>query len=184
MKRLFVAIEIPKKLRERIFTELSEPLTNVKKTNKDNFHITLCFIGDTNEQGEIEIIKRLEKIEFNEFNILIGRVGQFDEKVIWVSAEAIELHTLAEYVSKSLGVDNEFNGHVTIAKSSQGTDFEKEFAKIKNKRINETIKVKSFFLFESKPSPTGSIYSKVSEFKKATKKGKAAEKKEDTLKIN
>ncbi|MFA6064771.1 MAG: RNA 2',3'-cyclic phosphodiesterase [archaeon] len=172
MKRLFVAIEIPKKLRTRISAELTEQLTTVKAIPADNLHITLCFIGDTNDQGQIEIIKRLEKIEFNEFNILIGRVGQFDERVIWVSAEAIELHTLAEYASKSLGVDNEFNGHVTIAKATQSTDFEKEFAKIRNKRINETIKVKSFFLFESKPSPTGSVYSKVSEFKALKKKAK------------
>jgi 2'-5' RNA ligase len=172
MKRLFVAIEIPKKIKERIANELIEPLGNAKKVSKDNLHITLCFIGDANEQGEKEIISRLSEIKFDEFNLLVGRVGQFDQRVIWVSAEAVELYTLAENISKTLHSDNEFNGHVTIARSSEGTDFEKEFAKIKNKRINETIKVKSFVLFESKPSSTGSVYSKVIEFK-VGKKDKA-----------
>jgi len=61
MKRLFVAIEVPKKLREKIFADLSEPLLNVNKTIANNLHITLCFIGDVSEQGEVEIVKRLEK---------------------------------------------------------------------------------------------------------------------------
>jgi len=101
-------------------------------------------------------------------------VGQFDERVLWVSAEALELHNLADQISKTLHVDNEFNGHITIARTTQGADFDKEFAKIRNKRINQTIKVKSFVLLESKASPTGSVYSKVSEFKviKKTKENK------------
>jgi 2'-5' RNA ligase len=165
MKRLFVAIEIPKKLKERISKELIEPLGSVRKVTADNLHITLSFIGDASETGEREIIKRLNEIKFDGFNLLLGRVGQFDQRVIWVSAEAVELYSLADNISKTLHTENEFNGHVTIARSNEGTDFEKEFAKIRNKRINETIKVKSFVLFESKPSPTGSIYSKLIEFK-------------------
>jgi 2'-5' RNA ligase len=165
MKRLFIAIEIPKEIKEKISKELITPLGNVKKVNEENLHITLCFLGDTYEQKEKLIIEALNKIEYKKFDVLVGRVGQFNERVIFVSAESIELYSLAERISAALCTDNEFNGHITVARASEGTMFEKEFSLIKNKRINSTIKVKKFVLFESKPSPTGSIYSKVAEFK-------------------
>ena len=169
MKRLFVAIEIPTKIKDKIFEEIIKPLNNVKKTDQTNLHITLCFIGDTLEQKEKQIIQALEKVEFKEFNILIGRPGQFNEKVFWVSAESIELYDLAQKISAAICKDNEFNGHITVARSNELTIFEKEFALIKNKKVNSTIKVKKFVLFESKPSTKGSIYVKVKEFSKKKK---------------
>jgi 2'-5' RNA ligase len=165
MKRLFIAIEIPKKLKEQITTELIAPLENVKKVSEENLHITLCFIGDTSEEREKQIIKVLEKIEFKKFNSLVGGVGHFNERVLWLSIESIQLYELAEQISKTLIIDNEFNGHITIARTTDSTDFKKEFTKIRGKKINQTLKVKSFFLIESKPTKEGSIYSKVKEFK-------------------
>ncbi|MFA6268993.1 MAG: RNA 2',3'-cyclic phosphodiesterase [archaeon] len=170
MKRLFVAIELPKKLRETIEKELIEPLNTVKKVPATNLHITLCFLGDANEAGEKEILKRLSQIKFEPFQILIGTIGQFDERVIWLSAEARELYDLAEGVSKTLGTDSEFSGHITIARANDGTDFAKEFSKIKNKRVYQTLKVKNFALFESKLTPEGSVYSKVEDFPKNEEK--------------
>jgi 2'-5' RNA ligase len=164
MKRLFVAVELPKKMRERITKELIETLTNVKKVPTENLHITLCFIGDTNEAGEKEIIKRFSEIKFEPFNVLIGGVGQFDERVIWLSAESRELYSLAEGVSKTVGVDSEFAGHITIARANDTTNFAQEFLRVRNKRICETVQVKKFALFESRLTPSGSIYSKITDF--------------------
>jgi len=165
MKRLFIAIEIPKKIKEQITTELIKPLENVKKVPQENLHITLCFIGDANEEKEKQIIKALEKTEFKKFNALVGSAGHFNERVFWASVESLELYQLAEQISKTLNTDNEFNGHITIARANDGTDFKKEFTKIRGKKINQTLKVKSFFLIESKPTTEGSVYSKVKEFK-------------------
>ena len=56
MKRLFVAIDIPKELKEKINSELIQPLGEVKKVQKENLHITLAFIGDASESNEKIII--------------------------------------------------------------------------------------------------------------------------------
>lgn len=175
MKRLFVGIELPKKLRERINKELIEQLSTLKKTPIENLHVTLSFIGEVNEAGEKEITKRLDEINFEKFNVLIGGCGEFDKRVIWVSVEGRELYLLADAVSKTLRTDNEFSGHVTIARMRDETEFEKEYPKIRHKKIYETVEVKKFALFESTLTPNGSIYKKISEFDG---------KKETTAKVN
>jgi 2'-5' RNA ligase len=164
MKRLFVTIEIPEKIRKRIEKELIAPLDNVKKVPLENLHITLTFIGEANEQNEKEITKVLSQIRFEPFSVLVGGVGQFSERVFWASAESRELYELAEQLSRVLGTDSEFSGHITIARSKDNTNFSKEFAKIRGRKIYETIHVKSFALFQSTLTSTGSIYSKVAEF--------------------
>jgi len=165
MKRLFVGIELPKEVRKQIAQELIVPLGALNKTEEEKLHITLCFLGDVRDGAENEVANLLEKISFKRFNVLVGRPGNFDERVLWVSAEAIELYSLAEQISKVLHVDCEFNGHITIARSKNESDFEKEFSKIKNKRINKSISVKKFVLFESKLTKEGSFYTKLKEFK-------------------
>ncbi len=165
MKKLFVAIEIPKELKEKINIELIEPLGEVKKVSKENLHITLAYIGEVFEQNEKVIIEKLKKIQFSKFPILLGGTGSFDEKVIWLSAQAIELFTLAENISKELRIDNEFAGHIIIAKAKEGKDITENFKKIRGKRINQTIKVNKFVLLENKPSIEGSTYCKITEFK-------------------
>lgn len=165
MKRLFVAVDIPKDLKEKINTELIEPLGEVKKVPKENLNITLAFIGDANEYAEKVIIGKLKNVQFAKFPILLGGIGSFDERVIWLSAQALELFNLAEAISKELHVDNEFSGHVTIAKANQGRDITEQFKKIRGRRINQTIKLDKFILFESKQSLEGSTYHKICEFK-------------------
>lgn len=165
MKKLFVAIEIPKELKEKIDIELIEPLGEVKKVPKENLHITLAYIGEVSEQNEKVIVEKLKKIEFSKFPILLGGTGSFDEKVIWLSAQAIELFTLAENISRELHIDNEFAGHLIIAKAKEGRDITENFKKIRGKKINQTVKVNKFVLLESKPSIEGSTYHKITEFK-------------------
>jgi len=165
MKRLFVAIDIPKELKEKINLELIEPLVTVKKIPKENLLITLAFIGDASDGAEKIIIEKLKKIEFSKFFVLLGGTESFDEKIIWLNTQAIELYTLAENISKELHLDNDFSGHITIAKAKDGVEISENFKKIKGKKINQTMKVDKFTLFESKPSLLGSTYYKVSEFK-------------------
>lgn len=171
MKRLFVAIDLQKELKDKIDSEFIEKLESVKKVPKENLHITLAFIGDANENAEKQIIQILNSIEFSKFPILLGGAGDFDERVIWIGVQAIELFELAEKISGALHIDNEFSGHVTIARSKEGREITEEFKKIRGKKLNQTMKVDKFTLFESKPSENGSVYSKVCEFK-AGKKNK------------
>jgi len=165
MKRLFIAIDIPKELKEKINSELIDSLGDVKKVPKENLHLTLAFIGDASESNERIIIEKLKKVEFSKFPILLGGTENFDERVIWLSAQAIELFNLAENISKELHLDNEFSGHITIAKAKQGRDITENFKKIRGRKINQTIKVDKFILFESKQTQEGSKYYKVAEFK-------------------
>jgi len=165
MKKLFVAIELPKELIEKINTELIEPLGEIKNTPKENLNIKLAVIGEVSESNEKIIIEKLKKIEFSKFPILLGGTGSFDERVIWLSTQAIELFNLAENISRELHLDNDFSGHITIAKAKDGRDITENFKKIRGRKINQTMKVDKFTLFESKLSTDGVTYCKICEFK-------------------
>lgn len=174
MKRLFVAVELPKPLRKRIFNELTEKLSNVKKVPEENIHVTLSFTGEVSESEAKQLEKRLAGIEFEKFIVKAGKAGNFREKAFWISAESEELAALAKEVCRKNCSKNEFNGHITIARARPGTDFKEEYSKINGKEINEEFEVEKFALIESTLTENGSIYSKIREFNCREKTKKTA----------
>jgi len=77
MKRLFIAIplnlnNLAKQSILEIQTQLSQ--NSIKWVTFDNLHLTLQFIGDTNENDIVTIIKILDNLQeyFNKFEVQLS----------------------------------------------------------------------------------------------------------------
>ena len=130
--RCFIAIEIPETIRGAIVSSLDslkKSGADVKWVSPENIHITLQFLGET-EEALIPVIKEaLDKIllPYSPFYIKIAGVGCFPDarrpRVIWVGTEesqpVINLHgDIAKGMAK-LGYREEernFTPHLTIGR--------------------------------------------------------------------
>lgn len=161
--RTFIALELSKEAKQEI-KRLQELLPEFygKLTEPENLHLTLKFLGDIEEKEAEEIIKRLGKIKFNQFEVELREIGVFSEsfiRIIWIHLKNCE--KIQEEVDNKLeglfAKENRFMSHVTIARVKNVKNREKfiqELSKIKTKTIKfkvENIKFKKSTLTEKGP---------------------------------
>ncbi|MDD1676071.1 MAG: RNA 2',3'-cyclic phosphodiesterase [Methanomicrobiales archaeon] len=129
MVRIFIAIDLPSPIRERvrdcqqILTRTDAKLTLV---NADSAHITLKFIGEIDPSLLDSFIAALDTIRFPAFDFEVSGVGANNlrsPRVIWGNVQdkgaCAALHEQVERVLAPLGVLREnraFTPHVTIAR--------------------------------------------------------------------
>ncbi|MFZ1970784.1 MAG: RNA 2',3'-cyclic phosphodiesterase [Candidatus Nanoarchaeia archaeon] len=130
MRRTFIGIEIPEKVKEEI-DKIQKQLPEFmgKFTEKKNLHVTLKFLGEIDEDKILEVKKRLKEIKFSDFEAKLDKIGFFDNTdrgVVWVNITNCE--KLQKEIDKKLeGLfqkEKRFMGHLTIARTKY----------IKNKR--------------------------------------------------
>ncbi|NYZ77042.1 RNA 2',3'-cyclic phosphodiesterase [Candidatus Micrarchaeota archaeon] len=139
MKRLFVAVELPEELRNRIHSLAGElPQDAVKAVEKENIHLTLKFLGDTPESKVAEIIERLEGVSSGPFRCAVSGAGVFPNpdyiRVVWVGLHCEEMPKLAAEVERALeGIGKKeergFSPHITIARVRKKIDVSAFLAK-------------------------------------------------------
>src|SRR4030043_2071540 len=132
MKRTFIAIDIPSspKIKECL-NILSSGLARekIKWVADDNLHLTLKFLGDTEEKAITGIETKLAQItqDLPTFSITIKNIGIFknmrDPRIIWLGIEADreleELKTLVENQIAPLGFppeERKFSPHLTLGR--------------------------------------------------------------------
>ncbi len=184
--RSFVAIELPENIKEFLTGIVSPefPLQGVNIVSKENFHITLKFLGDVGEKLIPEIIQILRNVatEFFPFILKITHPGIFPDKykprVIWMGTENTEtLKKLARRIDEAmenLGFKREerdFKSHITLARIKNPKNGKYLFEKIRKQfssldvnshSLNFT--VKEFVLMKSTLTSKGSIYSVLERF--------------------
>lgn len=172
MKRLFVAINLPEALKEKIFETLSKEIDpkKLKVVKKENLHLTLAFLGYFPEEKIQELEEKLSGVkELQEFEIELTGIGCFKNRVLWLGMEkgkqeAIELN---KKVNELLGLESErFSAHLTLARNKEfsGKELNELIKKLEEKRFSATTKINSVELMESKLTPNGPIYSVVKKF--------------------
>ncbi len=178
MIRLFISIEIPKRIRDDIYKASLEFGKTVegKFVDSDNIHITMKFLGWVDESKLDGLKKALSKIKFNSFDCELKGVGAFptqtSPRVLWVGFTNEELTKLATDIEDmlfKLGFEKEgrpFHNHATFCrvKSSTKSTTKKLFEKYEIKSFGK-FKVKEFHLMESKLKKSGPIYSSLGVFK-------------------
>jgi len=117
--RTFIAIEIPEKIKKEIQKiQNSLPEFKGKKTEFENLHLTLKFLGEIDEKTLEEVRKRLREIKLNEFEAEIDSIGIFSERIAWLRVRNCE--KLQKEVDGKLeglfGKEKRFMGHLTIAR--------------------------------------------------------------------
>ena len=130
--RAFAAVRVPGQAADELENFLADlrPLAAVRWVRREQFHITLKFLGEV-EHSVIEQVKdALEPMKyFDEFRIELDHVGGFPNlsvpRVLWLGGEkgAGELGRLARKVndvlSEDVGLERErrrFQAHLTLAR--------------------------------------------------------------------
>ena len=187
--RLFIALDIDETICERVTTfrnQLRVLAPDVRWVGPETFHITLQFLGETKKLDEIR--PALQMVKSAPTQLAFRGVGFFPTskapRVFWIGIEADEnLQALASEVSKTmlpLGFEtdaNSFMPHLTLARSGSGRPrpVRGEHATPALQRVRDTVaKMPSpdfgtmtaheFFLYESKLTPSGPHYTKLSRY--------------------
>ena len=172
--RGFIAIDIkayPKLI--QFINEIKTTGAYVKLIELEYIHITLKFLGDTNEDylNKIEEIMKNSVNDFDPFEIKLKGAGVFPNKnyikVLWIGIENSD--SIGEIANKideklySLGFEREkrkFAAHLTVARVKSAKNKE-ELIKLVNKYEDiefGTLKIDSIKLKKSELTPKGPIY--------------------------
>jgi RNA 2',3'-cyclic 3'-phosphodiesterase len=191
LMRLFVALDIPPEIRERItrFVEgLQHYAPDANWVKPASYHVTLKFIGEKSPGNADQLKRSLAGITGLPVKIAFRGFGFFPSqnspRVFWAGMDHDEaLPQLAhnvDQVCSGLGIpreEHEYRPHLTLARGGSGSPRPKrgECANPKLKHLAEklqsfpvpdfgTMTAQEFFLYESKLSPAGAQYTKLERF--------------------
>ena len=185
--RLFVALDIDPEVRRRIteFRNQMRPLApDVRWVEPETFHITLQFLGETKRLDEIQ--RALQSVRAAPIALSFRNAGFFPSpkspRVFWVGIEADqnlqELVNSVGRVLRPLGFEPDaapFKPHLTLARAGSGRPHpvpgEHSAPALQGLRTRletlgplefGTMTAHEFYLYESKLSPAGARYTKLS----------------------
>jgi RNA 2',3'-cyclic 3'-phosphodiesterase len=183
MKRIFIAFKVEAgETFKEILSSLRSGLgkESIRWINLDNIHITLVFLGNTQESTIDSIISLLrEKCkETEEFSILIKGCGVFrknkDPRILWAGIKPSDrLTQLYDSISdglKQLNIKVEerpYKPHLTIGRVTHLQDKELLDTLVKKFQYSEiqTVRVNEVILYESVLYQSGPVYIPLEKFR-------------------
>ncbi len=179
--RLFTGIDLPGELNRSLarLVERLRPAARIKWSPPDNFHITTKFIGEWPESRLAELVEALRTIPPRPaVDITVGGLGWFPNprapRVFWVGIDGgsalKELARNTEQALIRLGIAAEskpFSPHLTLARIKEPAPLEKLHLAISQLPATEfgSFAADRFYLYLSRRSAAGSVYTKLEEFK-------------------
>ena len=125
--RLFIAIELSDELKKSLIGlmhEMKKAGIKGQYAPADNLHLTLAFIGETDELSEIR--EAVSNIHVKPFKLSLSEFGNFGD-LIWIGAKGNQgLSELAKAVREALdsaGIHYDRKGflpHITLARKAAG----------------------------------------------------------------
>lgn len=182
MKRIFIAIKIEAGMELHRMTANLKALLgneNIKWVDLQNIHVTLAFLGDTEEERirSLAGVVKNRCTGFGDFEFTIAGTGVFrnlrDPRVIWAGINSQEeLIRLGELVISTLreeGFDLDekpFRPHITLGRIKNIKDIQKlKLVMDKYRDVElQTVSVKEVILFESILKQTGPVYKPLARF--------------------
>jgi 2'-5' RNA ligase len=182
MKRLFIAVKVnPEDELFGIISSLKAALAaeNIKWVDQANIHLTLAFLGNT-EEKRIRVLRSMLKDKcsgFGKFDFNLTGTGVFksfrDPKVLWAgirSAERlIQLNSIITAGLKFDGFeieDRQFKPHLTLGRVKSCKDTENLRSVLEKYRDQQfqVVHVNEVILFESILTQTGPIYKSLGKY--------------------
>jgi len=167
--RLFVALDLPWKLRAQLAT-LMGGIPGARWVPDDNLHLTLRFIGEANAPQAEEIDLALATLRGRAFDLTLAGVGTFAkggrETQLWAGVarnSALDhLQNKVETALQRAGLPPErrrFTPHVTLARLDNAVPQKiAGFVQAHNLFRAEPIRVEHFTLFSSRLGKEASVY--------------------------
>ncbi len=175
--RGFIAVDVPSSPQlETLADELRSASPSLKVVSTDQLHLTVKFLGETEEGLVPEIVTAIREASANErpFDIRVRGTGAFPSptrmSVIWVGVEGAEpIARIAAAVDSSLeplGFPREkraWKPHVTLArvKGRRNLDRVRKILEIHEDDLFATHRVQGIYLKRSVLTPQGPQYSVV-----------------------
>lgn len=185
MRRIFIAVKTePSAEFTGMYSSLKALLGRERITwvNMDNIHLTLVFLGDTDEEmiNVAGIVLKQKCTGFGNFSFTLSGTGVFrnfrDARVIWAGIQdperLLELNKQIVSGLKDSGFkieDRQFSPHITIGRIKSIMDPEllkSALGRYSNTYFQEVI-VKEVILFESILKPSGPVYRPIGVFRLA-----------------
>jgi 2'-5' RNA ligase len=168
MPRLFTGIEIPPDIADRL-AMLRGGLPNARWIDRDNYHLTLRFIGDVDRRVAEDVAESLDRVRRPVFSLRLTGVSALGTKrphAIVAMAEAtpalIELQAEHERILQRIGLPPEgrkYTPHVTLARLRHGHPRDiAEYLTLRGGFFAQPFAVERFVLFSSRDSTGGGPY--------------------------
>ncbi len=176
--RLFIALPLPSNIESKlseIIDDLKSHEGKVKWVKPNNIHITVRFLGET-DQGQVPVIKNIMdnvSSKYNSYNLTIDRLGGFPNlnkpRVIWAGlTDDDQISIMArmvkevEYDIRKLGFDPEekrFKPHLTLGRIKALKDLDELLDYLRSYKLEPTqFILNRLCLFKSTLTPQGPIY--------------------------
>lgn len=178
--RLFIAIEVPEDVKEYL-SAAQEKVNNdaankIRCVNKNQIHLTLKFLGETQPDKVEDISAALRKIKIAPFSVHLDSIGVFPDegyiRVVWVGLKPEEIvlelqKSIDENLKKMFKKEKDFKAHITLARVKYIDNKEEFIEKLKKIKLeNKKIEVNNFKLVKSTLTPQGSVYEDLQVFGK------------------
>jgi len=173
MPRLFTAIDLPEDVRKQIAAVVPAPSKNIRPVRSENLHLTLHFLGETEESTVVDAISR---IQHPVFTIVLSGCGTFSNregKILWIGIEKSgPLQTLHAALGKQLlaagfAIEKRpYSPHITVARTRRPGDnpVVEQFLKSAQTLPPQVVSVSAVQLYRSQLTSRGSRYELVASF--------------------
>jgi len=166
--RLFLGLDLPASARDRLAT-LQNGIPDVRWVPPENLHLTLRFIGDTEEPRVQDIIDTVGRIDVKSFEIILSGLDTFGHgkpRALWVGVELnptlVKLQDKIERAVQSAGLPPEtrkFTPHVTLARFKRTKPSKiVPYLEANGAFTLPSLEIQHFTLFSSQLSHRGSTY--------------------------
>jgi len=168
MPRLFTGLEIPKAVGESL-SLLRGGLPGARWIDPENYHVTLRFVGDVDDDIAQEIAWLLGKVRRNHFELRLDGLQSFGGRrpraviaAVAPSQSVMELQAEHERLLRRVGLDPEarkYTPHVTLARLRDTSSFEvADYLSARAAFRSPPFSVSRFVLFSSRASVGGGPY--------------------------
>lgn len=169
MIRLFVGIELPGTVRERL-AGLGGGVPGAKWVSPENMHLTLRFIGEVEYGVADDLDAALAKLQAPRFALTLDGIGFFGKpaaaRTLWVGVRKCEalmrLQGKIEIAAQRLGLPAEarkYSPHVTLARlRGAAAPRLQRFVETNGHFLAGPLPVERFVLFSSALGSGGSVY--------------------------
>lgn len=174
-KRLFVGIALPERLKLELHEVMQPYAEQLKVVKKENFHITLVFIGRLDEKYIPELSERIQRIAgiTHPFLLKGEKIRAMPSKrprMFWLQwRETKEFIQLVAGLQSALASvipakDPQYKDAIPHTTLARGKDFRSVRVLAEEPLMAYELSVRSIFLYESVFSKTGSSYTVLREF--------------------
>jgi RNA 2',3'-cyclic 3'-phosphodiesterase len=173
--RLFVALDLPASLRQRLST-LTGGLPGARWVPAENYHVTLRFIGETPSWKAEEIDHALAALRAPGFPLTLAGLGTFERggrsAALWVGVERTpaldHLRAKVETALQRIGLEPErrrFAPHVTLARV-EAVPEAKLVAHLQAHSLfrADAVEIEHFTLFSSRLGKDRAVYEAEAEY--------------------